>query len=122
MRNWSIKSDWLRATGAYGWLGVEVFFVISGFIIPYSMLHAGYEFLWHFGRHLVKRIIWLEPPYLASIAVVLVLWHVSTAPSEIHGNSGDEDLFLEGKGVFCDLSNPRKTVSATRGTGEKYHL
>ena len=27
----------LRASGLYGYLGVEAFFVISGFIIPYSM-------------------------------------------------------------------------------------
>ena len=27
----------LRASGLYGYLGVEAFFVISGFIIPYAM-------------------------------------------------------------------------------------
>ena len=27
----------LRTSGLYGYLGVEVFFVISGFIIPYAM-------------------------------------------------------------------------------------
>lgn len=34
--------------GAFGYLGVTVFFVISGFIVPYSMLQGGYalEFRW----------------------------------------------------------------------------
>src|SRR5215210_4781626 len=33
----------LRRTGTYGWLGVEVFFVISGFVIPYSLHRAKYS-------------------------------------------------------------------------------
>ena len=28
---------------SYGYLGVQMFFVISGFIIPYSMLRSGYR-------------------------------------------------------------------------------
>src|ERR1700750_1066981 len=33
----------LKGTGRYGWLGVEVFFVISGFVLPYSLHRAGYR-------------------------------------------------------------------------------
>src|SRR5215467_12962304 len=33
----------LRLTGKYGWLGVQVFFVISGFVIPYSLQRANYS-------------------------------------------------------------------------------
>jgi peptidoglycan/LPS O-acetylase OafA/YrhL len=68
-----VKTDWLRASGAYGWLGVEVFFVISGFVIPYSMYGGGYEPRQHFGRFLAKRLLRLEPPYLASIVLVILL-------------------------------------------------
>jgi peptidoglycan/LPS O-acetylase OafA/YrhL len=27
----------IKSSGAYGWLGVHIFFVISGFVIPYSL-------------------------------------------------------------------------------------
>ena len=47
----------------YGWLGVDVFFVISGFIIPFSLHRSGYQ-IGQFGRFLLKRIIRLDPPYL----------------------------------------------------------
>jgi peptidoglycan/LPS O-acetylase OafA/YrhL len=43
-----------------GFLGVEVFFVISGFIVPYSMVRANYGLsLWP--RFMAKRLIRLEP-------------------------------------------------------------
>lgn len=60
-----------RATGKYGWLGVQVFFVISGFIIPYSLFRSGYRvrsFFWF----LLKRVTRLDPPYLASVLMVVV--------------------------------------------------
>jgi peptidoglycan/LPS O-acetylase OafA/YrhL len=38
-----VKTGWLRASGQYGWLWVQVFFVISGFVIPYSMWCGGYR-------------------------------------------------------------------------------
>lgn len=34
-------SGWVRASGSYGWLGVDAFFVISGFVVPYS-IHRGF--------------------------------------------------------------------------------
>ena len=32
-----LSNDAIRRSGKYGWLGVEVFFVVSGFVIPYTM-------------------------------------------------------------------------------------
>jgi peptidoglycan/LPS O-acetylase OafA/YrhL len=64
--------SFLEPVGRYGALGVEVFFVVSGFIVPYAMLRARYSlrawptFMW-------KRLVRLEPPYLVSIALLLVL-------------------------------------------------
>jgi peptidoglycan/LPS O-acetylase OafA/YrhL len=56
---------------SFGSLGVQIFFVISGFIIPYSMYRAGYQSQ-NKGRFLAKRLLRLEPPYLASLALALV--------------------------------------------------
>jgi peptidoglycan/LPS O-acetylase OafA/YrhL len=66
------QSPRLKWTGEYGWLGVHVFFVISGFIIPYSLYQYRYE-LSDYLRFLGKRLVRLHPPYLASIAVAVVL-------------------------------------------------
>jgi peptidoglycan/LPS O-acetylase OafA/YrhL len=62
----------LTASGKYGWIGVEVFFVISGFVIPLA-LHKGQYRLGDFPRFLAKRLIRLEPPYLASIIITLLM-------------------------------------------------
>ena len=67
------QTPWLKWTGQYGWLGVETFFVISGFIIPYSLYQYRYELRDYF-RFLAKRLARLHPPYLASIVVVVVLY------------------------------------------------
>ncbi len=68
--------NWVRQSGSLGWLGVEAFFVISGFIIPYSLHRSGYT-LRDFPNFMLRRIVRLEPPYIISIALVLVLWELS---------------------------------------------
>jgi peptidoglycan/LPS O-acetylase OafA/YrhL len=55
-----------------GWLGVEVFFVISGFVIPYSLHRAGYR-VGDYPAFIARRLVRLDPPYLVSIAFVLAL-------------------------------------------------
>jgi peptidoglycan/LPS O-acetylase OafA/YrhL len=65
----------LKSTGKYGWLGVQMFFVISGFVIPYALHKARYSRR-QFGRFLAKRIIRLDPPYLADICLILALGYL----------------------------------------------
>jgi peptidoglycan/LPS O-acetylase OafA/YrhL len=67
----------LHIAGRFGWTGVEVFFIISGFVIPYAMYAKGYT-LRDFPVFFKKRIIRIEPPYLLSIVLVLGLNFVST--------------------------------------------
>lgn len=62
----------LHTAGTYGKLGVQVFFVISGFIIPYSLHRSGYELRWY-PTFILKRIIRLDPPYLVTIALIILL-------------------------------------------------
>ena len=62
----------MRIAGAAGWLGFIIFFCISGFVIPYALWQAGYETSAYF-RFMARRIVRLDPPYLVSIVLVIVL-------------------------------------------------
>ncbi len=62
----------LRWAGSVGWLGVEAFFVISGFVIPFAMAAAGYERS-RFRAFLLRRVVRIDPPYLASLALCMGL-------------------------------------------------
>lgn len=64
-------SNALKPLFSYGYLGVPVFFVISGFIICYS-LPANYK-LGQFKTFMLKRVIRIEPPYIISILLILAL-------------------------------------------------
>jgi peptidoglycan/LPS O-acetylase OafA/YrhL len=61
-----------RDVFSYGHLGVQIFFVVSGFVIPYSM-HKGNYNLKKIKVFFLKRIVRLEPPYILSILLVLLL-------------------------------------------------
>lgn len=60
-----------------GWIGVYIFFIISGFIIPYSMYKKRYELV-DFRYFLAKRIVRIEPPYIVSIIMVLLFNYSNT--------------------------------------------
>jgi len=80
--NGYISDNYLRTFFGYGKFGVQFFFVISGFVIPYSMLRAGYE-LKDFFRFLLKRVVRIEPPYLL-IVVLTVLFLLVRSRAEHH--------------------------------------
>jgi len=62
----------------YGWLGVQMFFLLSGFIICWAIPKA---YSWNMaGKFLSKRILRIEPPYIISIALVLLLNSVFLTP------------------------------------------
>lgn len=67
----------IKSFGASGKYGVQVFFVISGFILPYAMARSNYE-LHKFPVFLQKRLIRLEPPYLAAIALAIATGYLSS--------------------------------------------
>jgi len=74
----SYSDGWVKASGQLGWLGVDVFFVISGFVIPLSISKTSNNYsLRDFPAFMVRRLVRLEPPYLISIVLALVLWHLS---------------------------------------------
>ena len=71
---------WLGVTGKHGNLGVPVFFVISGFILPYSLWKGHYR-LSDYGRFVAKRVIRLDPPYLVAILLAVIIGYATGAPS-----------------------------------------
>lgn len=75
--NFISEASWVKAILGKGWLGVEIFFVISGFIIPYSMARSQYN--WRkLPLFLLKRWLRIDPPYWASMVFVLLLHAVAT--------------------------------------------
>lgn len=85
----------VRKAGGFGWAGVESFFVISGFIIPYAMYRAKYQYA-HYFRFLAKRYLRLAPPYLFAIALALGLWWVGCF---VPGYRGEPFQFQPGRFV-----------------------
>ena len=61
-----------RSLAGHGAHGVQVFFVISGLVIPLSLLRKKYR-IKSFGRFFLKRAVRIEPTYVAFIAISL-LW------------------------------------------------
>ncbi len=82
------SDDLLKSIGSYAWLGVEAFFVISGFVIPYALHQRQYRwadapgFFW-------RRLKRLEPPYLVCIVLVIVLAYLSALAPGFRGSALD---------------------------------
>ena len=74
---------------SFGQWGVYVFFVISGFIIPYSLNSSKYRVKYFF-RFILKRIIRIDPPYYIAIILTLALAFLVTLR---HGYIGEKFHF-----------------------------
>lgn len=64
--------DLLRRLAEGGHFGVNVFFVLSGFVIARSVRHGSMT-LGYFGRFVLRRSIRLDPPYWTAIALEVLL-------------------------------------------------
>ncbi|MGC2109036.1 MAG: acyltransferase [Candidatus Korobacteraceae bacterium] len=73
------QGKYLGLSGKFGYLGVEIFFVISGFVIPWSLYRSQYV-LRDYPRFLLKRNVRLYPPYLASIAITILATNFILVP------------------------------------------
>ena len=89
-----LPEGWVASLSAYGFLGVEVFFVISGFVIPWAMWRADYRIsdFWHF---LGKRMVRLYPPYLLALLLIVFLNYASSRLPVFHGSFHPLTAFKE---------------------------
>jgi len=74
-------SPLLDSTFWWGHLGVEIFFVISGFIIPFSLWNASYR-LANFWPYMRKRLLRILPP--AYIVILLTLLQYTLVDYLLH--------------------------------------
>ena len=64
-----------QAAFSRGYLGVDIFFVISGFIIPYSLVGKNHRVTGFFA-YLRKRVMRINPPAYVSVFLVLGQWFI----------------------------------------------
>jgi len=57
---------------AHGHLGLDLFFLISGFVLPYAMYQKSYE-IKQFFNFLLKRLVRIEPPYVISFMLLILV-------------------------------------------------
>src|SRR5450432_3125149 len=90
LSNGYIGNEWMRSVAFYGKFGVQFFFVISGFVITYSMIISGFRTKDYF-KFLQKRIVRIEPPYLLVLLLtVIFLW------IRVRSGFGQGDLSVPG--------------------------
>jgi peptidoglycan/LPS O-acetylase OafA/YrhL len=68
-------SDWLAGVALVGFRGVELFFVISGFILglPFAAHHINGSAPVNLRRYYLRRLTRLEPPYIVTVLVLFAL-------------------------------------------------
>lgn len=84
-------AEFLRILGTHGGYGVEVFFIITGFILPYVMFRVNYK-LWQYGVFVLKRVLRLDPPYFFTILLIVPLGYLATITPGFKGPPYDVSL------------------------------
>jgi len=70
-----MNGDWFYRSCDLGQYGVQMFFVISGFIIPWAMYKSAFEWK-NIGSFLLKRFVRLEPPYIVSLLLAISVIYI----------------------------------------------
>lgn len=89
----------------YGHYGVQVFFVVSGFIIPLSLYRAQYK-IGQYGRFLYKRVLRLHPPYLVALALSLIIGYAAFKVRNLVFPETVESIFLSVFYFHVSETNP----------------
>lgn len=85
------NGNWLKTICSYGYAGVGIFFVVSGFVISHALTKRQHT-LKDAPEFLIRRFKRLHPPYIVSIAVVLLLHSIVAATPWFQGKPPVYDL------------------------------
>ena len=85
--------SWVSGVFGFGYLGVDVFFVISGFIIPLSLAKASHG-AGDSPGFLLRRFLRIYPAYFCAGLLMIGLWYVS---SWLPGFRGQQPSFSPGQ-------------------------
>ena len=89
----------------YGVYGVHIFFVISGFVIPFSLDRAKYS-IKHYLQFLFKRLLRLHPPYLAALVLTLLIAAASYRIRHLVYTENAHSIFLSFFYAHIPADNP----------------
>lgn len=70
-----VKNETVLGIFEYGHYGVQMFFIISGIVIPVSMIIGNYQYA-SWLQFLKKRFVRIEPPYLISILIAVAYLYI----------------------------------------------
>src|SRR5918997_508905 len=61
-----VEADWAARLALHGHYGVQLFFIISGFVLalPFARAHAGKQPRVKLKEYFLRRLTRLEPPYV----------------------------------------------------------
>lgn len=117
--------EWLTGIARYGYLGVDVFFVISGFVIPLSMRAMLYDMRTS-GAFLSSRFIRLYPAYFVAGVASVALWYLSTVMPGFRGWAPEFTLRQILGNIFltCDIQGDPWLISVfwTLAIEAQYYL
>lgn len=82
-----IENEEIRSVSSFGAQGVELFYIISGFVIVYSLSRNNYR-LSNYGKYLLKRILRIIPVYWLTIIAIqgilfligIIVWKTTILP------------------------------------------
>ncbi len=73
IRTPGLENEWLRLPLVWSWLGVDVFFVLSGFLLGGPLVAAGRRTSGFLRDYATRRMLRIWPPYLVALALTLPL-------------------------------------------------
>ena len=59
----------VKSIATYGAQGVEMFYIISGFVITFALTISGYKII-HYGKYVLKRVIRIIPVFFMTIFAI----------------------------------------------------
>lgn len=62
-------NETVKGIATYGAQGVELFYIISGFVITFALTRSGYRIM-HYGKYVLKRVIRIIPVFFMTIFAI----------------------------------------------------